>query len=277
MYCPKCHAEYREGFTRCADCQVDLVDTPTEQDDDPGWFASLFGGGARKKTTRDPEIDPATPTLPHDAVLVFQTPDRAVMQGMVDLFNEHQIPIFPRFRTEGGEHSPIFGGCCGVELDKIFVHPEHEDEANALIDEANIAIADGSVPGAELPPELAQATDEPDPEPDDDLDDDSLDDDERDPDPDAEDGHEGDDADDEPQGEFTGSRTGDPKRDRTRNSEGPTEHRSDKTVVFPCPYCAIDVRIPAAAETTLNEMPCPHCGEVIEFVDPDEDDDDAQR
>lgn len=26
MFCPKCKAEYREGFTRCADCDVDLVD-----------------------------------------------------------------------------------------------------------------------------------------------------------------------------------------------------------------------------------------------------------
>ena len=25
MYCPKCKAEYRQGFTRCADCDVDLV------------------------------------------------------------------------------------------------------------------------------------------------------------------------------------------------------------------------------------------------------------
>ena len=25
MFCPLCHAEYREGFTRCADCDVDLV------------------------------------------------------------------------------------------------------------------------------------------------------------------------------------------------------------------------------------------------------------
>jgi hypothetical protein len=26
MYCPQCKAEYREGFTRCSDCDVDLVD-----------------------------------------------------------------------------------------------------------------------------------------------------------------------------------------------------------------------------------------------------------
>jgi hypothetical protein len=25
MYCPQCKAEYRQGFTRCADCDVDLV------------------------------------------------------------------------------------------------------------------------------------------------------------------------------------------------------------------------------------------------------------
>jgi hypothetical protein len=25
MICPKCETEYREGFTRCADCDVDLV------------------------------------------------------------------------------------------------------------------------------------------------------------------------------------------------------------------------------------------------------------
>ena len=26
MICPKCKAEYREGYTKCADCEVELVD-----------------------------------------------------------------------------------------------------------------------------------------------------------------------------------------------------------------------------------------------------------
>ena len=25
MFCPQCRSEYREGFTRCADCDVELV------------------------------------------------------------------------------------------------------------------------------------------------------------------------------------------------------------------------------------------------------------
>jgi len=33
-FCPKCRAEYREGFSRCSDCDVDLVDElPREEED----------------------------------------------------------------------------------------------------------------------------------------------------------------------------------------------------------------------------------------------------
>jgi hypothetical protein len=37
MYCPKCMAEYREGFTVCSDCQVPLVEAlPAPEAPDPG-------------------------------------------------------------------------------------------------------------------------------------------------------------------------------------------------------------------------------------------------
>ncbi len=34
MFCPKCGAEYREGFVKCADCGVALVKEPPPQEDD---------------------------------------------------------------------------------------------------------------------------------------------------------------------------------------------------------------------------------------------------
>jgi len=34
MYCPLCKAEYRAGFTRCSDCDADLVDAVTTKPDD---------------------------------------------------------------------------------------------------------------------------------------------------------------------------------------------------------------------------------------------------
>jgi hypothetical protein len=32
MFCPECKVEYRPGFTRCSDCEVDLVDVLPEED-----------------------------------------------------------------------------------------------------------------------------------------------------------------------------------------------------------------------------------------------------
>jgi hypothetical protein len=32
MYCPECKAEYRPGFTRCSDCDVDLVEALSPSD-----------------------------------------------------------------------------------------------------------------------------------------------------------------------------------------------------------------------------------------------------
>ncbi len=47
MYCPICRAEYREGFTECTDCDVDLVDKLAPLPEIPGFvkLATIFSEG----------------------------------------------------------------------------------------------------------------------------------------------------------------------------------------------------------------------------------------
>ncbi len=42
MFCPQCKAEYRQGFTRCADCNVELVENLSNTDD--GVSNATLGG-----------------------------------------------------------------------------------------------------------------------------------------------------------------------------------------------------------------------------------------
>lgn len=47
MYCPSCRAEFREGFLRCEDCDVTLVETLPEETVKPGYvqLATVFTEG----------------------------------------------------------------------------------------------------------------------------------------------------------------------------------------------------------------------------------------
>ena len=47
VFCPKCKAEYREGFTVCADCGVPLVETlPASPVLEPVFFFAAEGEAA---------------------------------------------------------------------------------------------------------------------------------------------------------------------------------------------------------------------------------------
>src|SRR5260370_12111129 len=81
MFCPVCGGEYREGFTRCADCEVLLVEGPPpprvrrhyegdEEDDDPHRLvpvltstdSSVVGAAfGRLDAMRLPHSDPELP------------------------------------------------------------------------------------------------------------------------------------------------------------------------------------------------------------------------
>jgi hypothetical protein len=50
MYCPQCKAEYRQGFTRCSDCDVDLVDTLPQESERTGQANRVIWMGDDQET-----------------------------------------------------------------------------------------------------------------------------------------------------------------------------------------------------------------------------------
>ncbi len=110
MYCPECSGEYREGFTHCADCDVDLVESLP---------ASLEG----------------TPAV--ELVTVLETSDPAELAFAESLLRGQGIPFFKR-----GDHlQNLFalgslGGFNAVSGPVVIQVAEEHAEAAAQILEA---------------------------------------------------------------------------------------------------------------------------------------------
>lgn len=68
MYCPNCRAEYRPGFTRCADCEVDLV-------------AELGADGIENEGAVSSDLEPFHETHSSDE-----------LAAILEAFEEHHLP-----------------------------------------------------------------------------------------------------------------------------------------------------------------------------------------
>lgn len=80
-YCPKCKDEYREGFTRCAECDVELVDElPIEKEPEE----------------EKPEIVPF-----EQEVILEVFSDNIEFMYVASMLDEMNIPY--RVRTKGGQ------------------------------------------------------------------------------------------------------------------------------------------------------------------------------
>jgi hypothetical protein len=73
VFCPLCKAEYREGYTRCADCDVDLVSALPPQPDPP-----------------EPAPDDSGP----DAVVLCQEDDPAALTAVLSALEERGIRFY---------------------------------------------------------------------------------------------------------------------------------------------------------------------------------------
>ncbi|MEA2694390.1 MAG: hypothetical protein QOJ16_3777 [Acidobacteriota bacterium] len=120
MFCPSCGSEYREGFSRCAECDVALVDSPP--------------------STTDIHLDTG------DIVTVFATGDPVLLMTATSLLDEAGIPYF----TRGEGTQDLFGmGRLGTGFSliagpmEIRVGAQRSEEAEDLLREADLASTEG--------------------------------------------------------------------------------------------------------------------------------------
>jgi hypothetical protein len=117
MYCPSCKAEYRQGFTHCSDCDVDLVETLD----------------ALPKTSEN--VEP---------VALLWTGTDSQMQGAIgDELDDANIAFHRQFRDVG----PLPGLPEAVYA--IFVHPRDLDAAKTVLDDIHRRLEVGEPPEGE--------------------------------------------------------------------------------------------------------------------------------
>ncbi len=102
MYCPQCRVKYRDGFTRCSDCQVALV----------------------------PVLAPEVPGSRIEPVTVFESSDRFAIALARGLFEDSDIPFWMQ-----GEESDtrLVGSRMMFPSCRFLVAKDREAEARELL------------------------------------------------------------------------------------------------------------------------------------------------
>jgi hypothetical protein len=109
MFCPECSAEYREGFARCSDCDVPLVDAlPPEEMD------AIRGS---------------------EEATVFVTRDMVEAETVKELLEANGIDAYI-----SGESSPLPGVPGEVRL---IVNHHHAELAHVILEEARAEAEEG--------------------------------------------------------------------------------------------------------------------------------------
>ena len=85
-WCPKCGAEYRDGFTRCASCDVPLVDRLTDEQ-------SKEANKSETERECDKMVLPEGMSSP---IAVYTAKNRLEAESIEEMLRDNDIPVFDR-------------------------------------------------------------------------------------------------------------------------------------------------------------------------------------
>ena len=85
-WCPKCGAEYRDGFTRCASCDVPLVDRLTDEQ-------SKEANKSETERECDKMVLPEGMSSP---IAVYAAKNRLEAESIEEMLRDNDIPVFDR-------------------------------------------------------------------------------------------------------------------------------------------------------------------------------------
>ena len=128
-WCPKCGAEYRDGFTECASCGVKLVDKLTDEQ--------------KKQAEMEERRDMVLPEGMSRPVAVFTAKNRLEAESIEDMLRDNDIPVFDRpaafrqIQSYSGADARF-----GVEL---VVDASQTARARQLIDEMQTELAENEL------------------------------------------------------------------------------------------------------------------------------------
>ena len=112
MICPKCGAEYQEGFTRCSDCLVDLVEP-----------------GAQSAVAADPACRAAPAAHSSPTRYASSSPRSGVVLPLAEsLLRSAGIPF-----VASGEHVQQLTGLDVFGPARLYVSSDDADDARAVL------------------------------------------------------------------------------------------------------------------------------------------------
>jgi len=129
-YCPKCGAEYREGFTRCEDCDVELTSEPAVHKPTEREIERQSAG----RPNHQPELS--------DEVVLTTVDDMVKFAYITSILEQENIPYRVMEAGAGQYLSVYFGTNYSYMGRNIYVDRKNYEAALEILESYDFGFAD---------------------------------------------------------------------------------------------------------------------------------------